>query len=115
MAGTISQREKSMYIEKATEASKLICTVIAPNDWKKLFQAMAHYDWNLQNLAHNLHPLMTAYAQAPTKNLKTQKLSIYAYEQTINDLQKLHAPYAKVSQRQTKKSKSRRQRKWSWI
>ena len=103
---TISQREKSMYIEKATEASKLICTVIAPNDWEKLFQAMAHYDRNLQNLAQNLHPHMTAYAQAPTKNLRTQILSIYAYEQTINDLQKLHEPYEKVSQWQIKKAKA---------
>ena len=103
---TISQREKSMYIEKPTEASKLICMVIAPNDWEKLFQAMAHYDWNLQDLAQNLHPLMTTYAQAPTKNLKTQILNIYAYEQTINDLQKLHEPYAKVSQRQIKKARA---------
>ena len=99
----ISQKEKNMCIEKAIEASKLICTVIAPNDSEKLFQAMAHHDRSLQNLTQNLHPLMTAYAQAPTKSLKTQILSIYAYEQTISDLQKVHEPYAKVSRRQIKK------------
>ena len=49
---------------------------------------------------------MTAYAQAPTKNLKTQILSIYAYEQTIAVLQKIHEPYAKVSQRQIKRARA---------
>ena len=60
---TISQKEKNMYIEKAIEVSQLICTVSAPNDSEKLFQALAHHDRSLQNLSQNLHPLMTAYAQ----------------------------------------------------
>ncbi len=79
----VSQKEKDLYVEKATEASKLICKVIVPNDSEKFFQFMANHDRSLQNLSQSLHPLMTAYAQAPTKNLKTQILSIYAYEHTI--------------------------------
>lgn len=101
-----SQKEKDMYVEKATEASKLICKVIAPNDSEKLFQSMAHHDRSLQDLSQSLHLLMTAYAQAPTKTLKTQILSIYAYEHTIAILQKVHEPYAKVSQRQIKRARA---------
>jgi hypothetical protein len=79
----VSQKEKDLYVAKATEASKLICQVIAPNNSEKLFQSMAHHDRSLQNLAQSLHPLMTAYAQVPSKTLKTQILSIYAYEYMI--------------------------------
>ena len=102
----VSQKEKDLYVEKATEASKLICEVIAPNDSEKLFQSMANHDRSLQNISESLHPLMTAYAQAPTKNLKTQILSIDAYEHTIAVLQKIHEPYAKVSQRQIKRARA---------
>ena len=102
----VSQKEKNLYVERATQASKLICKVIAPNDSEKLFQSMTHHDRSLQNLAQTLHPIMTAYAQAPTKTLKTQILSIYAYEHTIADLQRVHEPYEKVSQRQIKRARA---------
>ena len=102
----VSQKEKNLYVERATQASKLICKVIAPNDSEKLFQSMTHHDRSLQNLAQTLHPIMTAYVQAPTKTLKTQILSIYAYEHIIADLQRVHEPYEKVSQRQIKRARA---------
>ncbi|CAB4042491.1 Hypothetical predicted protein, partial [Paramuricea clavata] len=86
--GIVSQKEKDLYGAKATKASKLICHVIAPNDSEKLFQSMVHHDQSLQNLAQSLHPLMTAYAKVPSKTLKTQIRSIYAYEHTIAVFQK---------------------------
>ena len=49
-----------------------------PNDGEKLFEALRQKDQE-----KNLVPLMTAYAQAPSKSrfcLKIQILSLYAYE-----------------------------------
>ncbi len=63
----VSQKEKDLYVEKANEASKLVCKVIAPSDSEKLFQSMANHDRSLQNLSQTLLPLMTAYAQLQLK------------------------------------------------
>lgn len=103
---TITQEEKGLCIEKATEACKLICGIIAPNDSEKLFQALPNREASMQDLSQNLLPLIVAFAQAPTKNLKIQILSIYAYEHSIAVLQKLHEPYATISQRQIKRARA---------
>ena len=68
--------EKELCIEKATEACSVVCSVIAPKDGEKLFQAI-----QLPAPAEHVGPtddliaLMSAYHDASTKNLKTQILS----------------------------------------
>ena len=49
--------------------------------------------------------LTTAYKNAPTKNLKTQILSLYALNHSNEELQKLHEPFEKLSDRQIKKAR----------
>lgn len=67
--------EKNECVDVATKACKLICSIVAPNDGEKLFDSLPR-----ENNAQHLLPLVTAYAQAPSRNLKTQMLSIYVYE-----------------------------------
>ena len=48
---------------------------------------------------------MSAFSKAPTTNLRIQILSIYAYEYPIKTLQKIHEPYARLSQWQIKRAR----------
>ena len=77
--------EKSECMNTATDACKIICSIIAPNDGEKLFDSLPRVNSN-----EHLLPLVTAYIQAPSSNLKTQILSIYAYELSKRELQILH-------------------------
>ena len=51
-------------------------------------------------------PLMQAYSNATTKNVKTQILSLYAYQYPVKTLQKIHEPYAKLTEWQIKRARS---------
>ena len=76
----------------------MICQIIAPKAGDMLYQSLSQKEM----VSNELIALMTAYAKAPTRNLKTQILSIYAYEYPMNKLQSLHQPYAKLSKWQIK-------------
>ncbi|CAB3986393.1 Hypothetical predicted protein [Paramuricea clavata] len=49
---------------------------------------------------------MTAYAQAPSRSLKIQILSLYAYELPAQKLQTLHEPYGRLSKWQIKRARA---------
>ena len=91
-----SEEEKEMCIDKATEACNLVCDVIAPKAGQELFQSCCtqQKDANYKDLV----PLMEAYSNASTKNVKTQILSLYAYRYPVKTLQRIHEPYAKLTE-----------------
>lgn len=99
----ISTEEKNTCIEKATEGCKLICNVIAPSDGETLFAALSTKD---QSISEDLQALINAFTNAPSRNLKTQILSIYAYQYSIATLQKLHEPFIKISKWQIKRARA---------
>ena len=98
----VSQRE--YYVRKATDDCTLVCDMIAPNDGKQLFQAMASANpEKLDDAAKAddvMIALMNAYKNATNRNTKTQILSLYAYKYSVSTLKKLHMPYGKLSTRQ---------------
>ena len=98
--------ERKTCIEKATKACEVICSVKAPKDGEKLFQAIHQPTANdLDEPTEDLIALMSAYRDAMTKYVKIQILSIYAYRYTMKLLQKFHEPYEKISLRQIKRAR----------
>ncbi|KAL9958399.1 hypothetical protein ACROYT_G035406 [Oculina patagonica] len=99
--------EKELCIQRATEACSVICSVIAPKDSAKLFEAIQQpASGERFGPTDDLIALMSAYRNAATKNLKTQILSIYAYRYTMTALQRFHEPYGKISLRQIKRARA---------
>ena len=95
-------------VEKAVEDCMLICNVIAPNDGKTLFHALSSPGGEKDETAEAddvLKSLMTAHKNAKTKSIKTQILSLYAYEYSVSTLKELHSPYGKLSTRQIQRAR----------
>ncbi len=94
--------------KRAGEGIKLICGIIAPDDDEALFQSVCNLSLDKstpESVSDDLIALMTAFRDAPTRNLKTQILSIYAYEYSAPELQRLHEPYCKVTMWQIKRAR----------
>ena len=98
-----STKEKTDCKEKASETCSLICKIIAPNDGGTLFQSLYEPRPTASN---ELITLMKALAKVPTRNLKTQILSLYAYAYPVKTLQELHEPYARLTQWQIRRARA---------
>ena len=97
--------EKQECLEKAEEACRVVCDIIAPADGSSLYDSLLTKS-NEEHVSNDLVALMTAFADAPTHKLKLQILSIYVYRYPINTLIKLHEPYGGVSKWQIKKARA---------
>ena len=88
------------------EGCRIICKVVAPRGSEELFQAVKQP--NEDAATPELLSSMTAYKNAPTKRLKTQILSLYAYRYSASHLIKLHdiESVEKISARQKKKARA---------
>ena len=95
----ICKEEQEVCIEKATEACKVICKIIAPNASNELSQAMKLTE---PGISEDLEGLMIAYQNAPTRNLKLQILSLDAHRYLLKMLKKIHEPYGKITTWQIK-------------
>ena len=96
--------EKDVCIDKATETCSLVCDIIAPNAGQELFQSC--FTPKEETKYAELVPLMQAYSNATTRNVKTQILSLYAYRYPVKTLQKIHEPYAKLTEWQIKRARA---------
>jgi len=72
----------------------IVCEIIVPNAGEKLLQSYVLFS---ECASGDLVALMQAYKNAPTRNLKTQILSLYAYRYPMKKLQKLHEPYESIT------------------
>ena len=97
--------EKQACLEKAEEACKVVCDIIAPADGSSLYDSLLT-ESDEEHISGDLVALMTAFADAPTRKLKLQILSIYVYRYPINTLIKLHQPYGGVSKWQIKQARA---------
>ena len=91
-------KQQEECIDRATEACHSVCHVIAPDSGEKLFQILQRQrdDTAGEDLPGDLLAMITTYKNAPTRNLKTQILSIYAYRYTNEKLKKLHEPFERL-------------------
>ena len=89
-----TKEEQKMYTEKATEACQVICNVISPSAGQNLFQAVQERKRDC-----NLDFLTTAYRNTTSKKIKTQILSLYAYEYPASKLIEMHSSFEKLSEK----------------
>jgi bisphosphoglycerate-independent phosphoglycerate mutase (AlkP superfamily) len=99
----ISLKERDEYTEKAKATCRVVCTTIAPNDGENLFKLVQQPEE--ERISEESLSLLMAYKNAPTKNIKTQILRIYAYNYSIERLKELHESFEKLSSRQIKKAR----------
>ena len=88
--------DKELCLEKAEEACRLVCSIIAPKDGSRLFEEILNQQSHVE-VSEDLKALMTAFGNAPTRRIKIQILSIYAHRYPIKTLIKLHEPYAVIT------------------
>jgi hypothetical protein len=86
-----TESDKQICIDRAIEGCSVVCNIIAPNAGERLLESCTQIPEH-ESISEDLVSLMQAYKNAPTKNLKTQILSIYAYRFSVKKLQKLHEP-----------------------
>ena len=96
--------EKQECLEKAEEARRVVCDIIAPADGSSLYDSLLTKSTE-EHVSDDLVAL-TAFADAPTRKLKLQIPSIYVYRYPINTLIKLHEPYGGVSKWQIKQART---------
>ena len=101
------QEGKEICIDKAMEGCKVVCEVIAPKAEDELLQSCVQLpDQETETVSDELITLMQAHKNASTRNLKTQILSLYAYQQSAKKLKKLHEPYERITDWQIKRARA---------
>ena len=94
--------EKNMQycFQKAAEDCMFVCDGIAPNDGKRLFEAMKSADLARPDAIVDdlviVKPQMNAYKKATNRSTKTQILSLQAYKYFVSTLKSFHSPYGKL-------------------
>jgi len=84
-----ADKEKEICTDKAMEGCSVICEIIAPNAGEELLRSCAQLsDQETERASGDLLALMQAYKNAPTANLKTQILSLYAYRYPMEKIAK---------------------------
>ncbi|CAB3999301.1 Hypothetical predicted protein, partial [Paramuricea clavata] len=86
--------EKEVCMDKAIEACNLVCAVIAPKAGQELFKSCCMSE---EDTYGDLVPLMQAYSKAPTRNVKTQILSLYAYRYPLREKMEMPNVIRKVT------------------
>ena len=98
----VSPEEQTYFVRKATEACKIVCSAIAPDDGETLFKAVCNPEG--PNVESELKPLLVAHRNAPSKGTKTQILSIYA-NYPARKLIELHKTYEPITEWELRKAK----------
>ena len=81
----------------------MACSTIAPDDGETLFKAVCNPED--PNIESELKPLLEAYRNAPSKETKTQILSIYASKYAARKLIELHKTYKLITEWELHKAK----------
>lgn len=103
---TATEQEKTECVERAEEGCKVVCDAIAPNAGPELFESIYQKSSVKKDCCSaEMTILMTAYRDAPSKSVKMQILSIYAFKYTARKLIELHENYESISRWQIKRAR----------
>ncbi|RUA04226.1 MAG: hypothetical protein DSY43_06820 [Gammaproteobacteria bacterium] len=93
--------------ERALQGCRVVCEVVAPKAAKELFDSVCRPMQRDEDndVSGELAALMTAYRDAPSRNVKIQILSLYAYRYPAEKLIKLHEPYETLTHWQIKQAR----------
>lgn len=91
--------------ENVLQGCQIVCKVAAPNSSKEVFDSLFKVT-ETDSISEELVSLMTAYRDAPSKNVKLQILSIYASRFPAEKLIKYHEPYENITHWQIKQARS---------
>ena len=102
-----TELDRQKYQEKALQGCLLVCDVAALNAKDDLFQALSKQSSreSEDNLSKELSVLMTAYRDVPTKGVKLQILSLYAYRFSTEKLMRYHELYKPLTRWQIKQAR----------
>ena len=95
---------KAECIKKATDACHVVHEVIAPQASAELFEAMQSPC--KEPISGELIFMMTAYGEAPTRKLKLQIQSLYAFSYTTKKLMNLHEPNERLTKWKIKQARA---------
>ena len=109
----VSREGQTYFVRKATEACKIVCSAIAPDDGERPFHAVCKPD--SPNIENELQPLLEAHRDAPSKETKTQILSIYANKYAAKMLMVLDKMYEPITEWELRKAKLHANEKGSGV
>lgn len=94
--------------KQALQGCLAVCEVVAQNARDDLFNALSQPSLkeSEDNVSGELSVLMTAYRDAPTKSVKPQILSLYAFQFSAAKLMKYHEPYETLTRWQIKQARN---------
>jgi hypothetical protein len=96
------KKSRKCTSRKPPKLAKLFAILyISPSDDQNLFQAVQEHKRDC-----NPDFLTTAYRNTTYKKIKTQILSLYAYEYPASKSIKMHSSFEKLSERQIKKARA---------
>lgn len=100
------RKEQKQCIKIGKAACEMVCNVIAPGAKDELFKSIVTtHKEEEYHISQELHSLIWAYQNAPTKSLKTQILSIYVDWHPVKTLLKMHEKYERITELQVRKAK----------
>ncbi|KAK3745380.1 hypothetical protein QZH41_001418 [Actinostola sp. cb2023] len=101
-----TETDRKSFREKALQGCRVVCDVVAPNAGEELLESLYQpKQTQSENVSEELTALMTAYRDAPSKNVKMQILNIYAFRFSAEKLMKYHEPYEKLTRWQIKQAR----------
>ena len=93
----VSAAKQKEFRQKALEGCRVVCKVVAPHADDELFETICKpLDPSQSDVTPELEVLMVAYRDAPSRNVKTQILSLYAFRFSSDKLIEYHEPYEHI-------------------
>ena len=106
LSGTWPRQMKELFVWIKQTKHVVPCAALSPQGNSEKLQQAFQESASVHLCSDDLQALIAAYKNAPSKNLKTQILSIYASRYSGRFLKKMNEPFEKLSDRPIKKARA---------